>query len=107
MQGQYMENITYHPIQSTYYHLTIIFFECDIAQGVIFKSKRLGIIHNSTIDVDPGYRYIEMFRGGVQWYMMESKDFTSSINYKLKSKNGKLVSFIGQAITLRLPINEI
>ena len=74
---------------------------------MIFKSKRFGIIHNSTIDVDPGYRYNEKFRGGVQWYMMESKNFISSINFEIKSDNGKIVSFIGQSITLRLPIKEI
>ena len=27
------------------------------------------------MDVDAGYKYIEKFRGGVGWYMMESKDF--------------------------------
>ena len=31
----------------------IIFVECDIAQGMIFKGKRSGIIHNFTIVVDP------------------------------------------------------
>ena len=50
-----------------------IFLECNIAQGMIFRGKRSGIIHNFTMDVDPGYKYIEKFRGGVQWYMMESK----------------------------------
>ena len=44
-----------------------IFFESNIARGVIFKGKRSGIIHNFTMDVDPGYKYIEKFRGGVQW----------------------------------------
>ena len=39
-----------------------IFIECDIAQGMIFKGKRIGIIHNFTMDVDPGYKYIEKFR---------------------------------------------
>ena len=42
------------------------------------------------MDVDPGYEYIEKFRGGVQWYMMESKDIISSICFKLKNENGKL-----------------
>ena len=50
-----------------------IFIETDIAQGIIFKGKRSGIIHNFTMDVHPGYKYIEKLRGGVQWYMMESK----------------------------------
>ena len=40
-----------------------IFIECNIAQGMIFKGKRSGIIHNFTMDVDPGYKYIEKFRG--------------------------------------------
>ena len=42
------------------------FLECDFAQGMIFRGKRSGIIHNFTMDVDPGYKYIEEFRGGVQ-----------------------------------------
>ena len=43
-----------------------IFKETDIAQVMIFKGKRSGIIHNFTMDVDPGYKYIDKFRGGVQ-----------------------------------------
>ena len=44
-----------------------IFLECNIARGMLFKSKRTGIFHNFTMDVDPGYKYIEKFRGGEQW----------------------------------------
>ena len=84
-----------------------IFIETDIAQGIIFKGKRTGIIHNFTMDVDPGYKYIEKFRGGVMWYMMESKDIISSISFKLKNENSELVSFNGQSITFRLSIKEI
>ena len=84
-----------------------IFLECDIAQGMIYRGKRSVIIHNFTRDVDPGYKYIEKFRGGVQWYMMESKDIISSISFKLKNENGNLVSFNGQSITFRLSIKEI
>ena len=64
-----------------------IFLECDIAQALIFRCKRSGTIHNFTKDVDPGYKYIENFQGGVQWYMMESKDILSSICFKLELKN--------------------
>ena len=84
-----------------------IFIETDIAKGLIFKGKRSGIIHNFTMDVDPGYKYIEKFYGGVQWYMMESKDIISTICFKLKNENGNLVSFNGQSITFRLSIKEI
>ena len=84
-----------------------IFIETDIAQGMIFRGKRTGIIHNFTVDVDPGYKYIGKFRGGVQWYMMESKDVTSSINFKLKNENRNLVSFNGQSVTFRLSIKQI
>ena len=84
-----------------------IFLECDIAQGMNFRGKRRGIIHSFTTDIDPGYKYIEKFRGGVQWFMMESKDTVSTICFKLKNENNKLVSFNGQSITFRLPIKEI
>ena len=84
-----------------------IFIECDIAQGMIFHGKRSGIIINFTLDVDPGYKYIEKFHGGLQWYMMESKDIISSICFKLKNENGNLVSFNGQSVTFRLSIKKI
>ena len=74
---------------------------------MVFKGKASGIIHNLTMDVDPGYKYIEKFRGGVQWYMMDTNDFISSINFKLKNENGEIVSFNGQSITFRLSIKEI
>ena len=38
------------------------------------------------MDFDPGYKYIEKFRGGTQWYMMESKDFIPSISFQIKKK---------------------
>ena len=84
-----------------------IFIERDIAQGMIFKGKRSRIIMNFTMDVSPGYKYIEKFRGGVQCYIMESKDIISSICFKLKNENGTLVSFNDQSITFRLSIKEI
>ena len=59
------------------------------------------------MDVDPGYKYIEKFRGEVQWYMMETKDFILSINLKLENENGNLVSFNGQSVTCRLSIKEV
>ena len=49
-----------------------------------------------------GYQYIEKIRVGVQWYMMESKDIISSICFKLKNKNGNLVSINSQSVTFRL-----
>ena len=73
-------NLSPNPVDILYFDN--IFLECNIAQGMIFKGKRSGIIHNFTMDVSPGYKYIEKFRGGVQWYMMESKDIISSICFK-------------------------
>ena len=84
-----------------------IFIETDIAQGMIFKGKRSGIIHNFTMDVSPGYKYTQKFKGGIQWYMMDTKDFLSSIRFKLKNENDNLVSFNGQSITFRLSIKEV
>ena len=84
-----------------------IFIETDVAQGMILRGRRTGIIHNFTMDVNPGYKYIEKFRGGVQWYMLQSKDIISSTCFKLKNENNQLVSFNGQSITFRLSIKEI
>ena len=61
-----------------------ILLECDSAQGNIFKGRRSGIIHNFTTDVDPDYNYIENFPAGIQWCMMQSKDFVPSISFELK-----------------------
>ena len=83
-----------------------IFLECNIAQGIIFKGRKSNIIHNWTMTVDPGYKYVEKFSGCIQWYM-ESKDIISSICFKSKNENGNLVSFNGQSITFRLSIKEI
>ena len=59
------------------------------------------------MDVDPGYKYIKKFGGGVQRYMLKSNDFNSSNNPKVKNENGNLASFKGQSITFRLSIKEI
>ena len=84
-----------------------IFLETENAQGMIFKSRRSRIFHYFTMDVDLGYKYIGKFKSGVQWFMMESKDFISTINFKLKNENGNLVSLNGQSITFRLSITEV
>ena len=84
-----------------------IFIETKIAQGMIFRGKRSGIRFNFSMDVSPGYKYVEKFRGGVQWYMMNAKDIISSICFKLRNENRKLVLFNGQSITFRLSITEI
>ena len=58
------------------------------------------------MDVDAGYKCIEKFRGGIQCYMMDSKDIFSRICFKLKNENSQLVSFNGQSILFRLSIKE-
>ena len=84
-----------------------IFIECDIARGMIYRGKQSNIIHNWTMTVNPGYKYIERFFGGITWYMVQSKDIISSICFKLKNENNQLVSFNGQSVTFRLSIKEI
>ena len=85
----------------------IVFIECNTARGMIFKGKRSGMIHNFTMDVDPGYKFIQKFHGGVHWYTLESKDIISKICFKIENENGNLVSFNGQSLTFRLSIKEI
>ena len=83
------------------------FIETDIAQALLFRGKRSGIIHNFTMNVDPGYKYNEKFRGCIQWYMIDTKDFISSIKFKLKKEKNNLVSFNDQSVTFRLSIKEV
>ena len=100
-------NYNLSPIPVDILSFDYIFIHTDIARGLIFKNKRNDIIHNFSMDIDPGYNYIEKFRGGFQWYMMDSKDVISNTNFKLKNEIGKLVSFNGQSVTFRLSIKEI
>ena len=57
-----------------------IFLDKNSAERMIFKGKR-GIIFNRTMNVDPGYKYIEKLYGGINCYMMSSNDFISN-NFK-------------------------
>ena len=63
-----------------------LFIETNIAKGLIINGKRNGIIHNFTKDLNPGYRFIEKFRGGIQWYMLENLNFISNISFKSKEQ---------------------
>ena len=42
---------------------------------MISKGKSSRIFQILTMDFDPGYKYIEKFRWGVQWYMINTNDF--------------------------------
>ena len=84
-----------------------IFLECDTARGMTFRGKRSGVIHNWTMTVDSGYKFVETFAGVITWYMMESKDVISSVNFKLKNQSGNLVSSNGHSISFRLSIKEV
>ena len=74
-------NLSHNPVDTLSFDN--IFLETDIIQGLIFEGKRSGIIHNFKMDVDPGYKYVEKFRGDISWYTLEIKDFISSVNLKL------------------------
>ena len=82
-----------------------IFLECNVAQGMIFWGKRSGIFHNFTMDVDPVQKYIKKFWGGVQCYMMESKDVISSVCFKLKVDIERN-KFCGQVSTIMRVISN-
>ena len=84
-----------------------IFVECDIAQGMIINGKRTRVIHNFTKDVNSSYKYIEKFGGGIMWFMMENKDFISTVSFILRNENGNLVCFNDQSDTFRLSIKEL
>ena len=57
--------------------------------------------------VDPGFKYVESFTGGITWFMLESKDIVSTMGSKLKTESNQLVSFDGHSVTFRLSVKEI
>ena len=59
------------------------------------------------MDVGSGYKYIEKFRGGIQWYMKERNDIISSICFKLRIEKNQLVPFNGQIKNFRSSKGEI
>ena len=57
------------------------------------------------MDADPGNVYIETFRGGVQWCMIERK-FDNKCQFIQKNENRKLVLSNGQSIVFRLSMEQ-
>ena len=57
--------------------------------------------------VNPGYKHVKSFAGGITWYMMGTKDVISSYSFKLKNENNELVSFNGQSVNFRILFKEI
>ena len=55
---------------------------------MILRDKWTGFIHNFRMDIDTVYMYIEKFHPSVQWYMLETKNSISNINFMLKNENG-------------------
>ena len=90
-------NLTEYPVDNS--SIDNIFSETNIAQGKIIRGKRSGDFHNLGIDVNLEFKTFENCRGGVQWYMMQSKSFLPKIGFILKNGNGNLVSFNGQSKT--------
>ena len=84
-------NLSTNPVEIISFN--IIFIETDKAKGMIFKGKRNGVPVIFTMSVSPGYQYVCRIEGGIQWYMMDSKEIISSVFFKLKNENNELVSF--------------
>ena len=78
--------IIYQKSVLTFHHLMV-----SSRNRYDFIGKPSELIHNSTMDIDRGSKYIKKFRAGVQWSMMEPQNFISKINVILEIENGHLV----------------
>ena len=85
----------------------MFFLETDMAQGIFFNGKRSGKILNFTMDVDPGYKFFEKIRAGLQWFMLESKDFISNVSVFINNEIGNLIYVNSQSNTFRLSFKQI
>ena len=88
-------NLSPKPVDMSSYDNLLL--ECDVAYGMIFECKPAGIIHNFTMTIAPGFKYVEGFSGIIRWFMMETIGFFSNISIKLKNGNVDLVSFRGES----------
>ena len=52
------------------------------------------------MSVSPGFKYVCRFKGGLQWYMMESEDVISNVSFKLKNEKNQVISFNGKIIQI-------
>ena len=57
--------------------------------------------------VDSVCKFVEQCVGGIIWFMMNTNDFSLSINFILRNENNKFVSFNGQTSALRLSIKVV
>ena len=99
-------NKTYQLILLTYYLL--VTFSSNLVSLIVklLKANDQAIFPFFPMDVDPGNKYMETFRGGVQWYMIESEDFFSN-TISTKGMEMKNIFFDGQSISLRLSIKTL
>ena len=97
-------NISPNPLDTLSFD--IILFECDIAEGNIFKQIRKGINHICTMTVNLGYEYVESFAGCIIWYMMETKNVISSFFFMSKNEK-KRIGIIQRSKHLFLIINQV
>ena len=76
------EKVIYHINQFTFSHLTAF------SSKLTWPRKKVKVQKNERFarDVDPGNSYIKKIRGGVQWYLVESKDFISNPSFKKNMK---------------------
>ena len=76
-----------------------VFFESNFAKGLIFNGRKCGTIHNFNMDTYPRRNYLKTFDGIVTWYIMECKEFISSITFKVTNEIRRLVSHNNQEST--------
>ena len=60
--------------------------ETDNAKCLIFMGHRLCVNLYFTMDVDPGYKYMETFNSPPKWLMIGSLEKIPSLSFKLKNE---------------------
>ena len=85
VQLYYMKNTTHQMNMLIHFQLIIFSAKLNI-HGIIFEGKRSGEVHNFTTIVSPVHKNIEKFRGGIPWFMIDTKHFTSKINFRREKR---------------------
>ena len=84
-----------------------VFIYCDIVRGAYWNGKRTHILHSFSLNVSPGFRFVDKFYGGISYKdIINSKEQITLIKFYVRDDNGKALDFQGEVLTFKVKIIE-
>ena len=84
-----------------------VFIYCDIVRGSYLNGIRTHILHSFSLNVSPGFRFVDKFYGGISYKgIINSKEQITLIKFYVRDDNGKALDFQGEELTFKVKIIE-